>query len=122
LTFSGALAAVFVSPALGLTSSRWERRCVAVAAEISFKRTLGEELLGVVLRCRVTGCPGGGIRRLAHREPLAAVGGPEPGRVLAGLAAQDGDPVRDHEGRIEADAEMADQLDVAALPPALPPR
>ena len=49
---------------------------------------------------------------LAHGELAAAVGTPVPGMTLAGLAGEDVDLVRHHEGGIEADAELADQPDI----------
>ena len=47
---------------------------------------------------------------LGHRVAALAVGRPEPGMGAARTARDDIDLVRDHEGGIEADAELADQL------------
>ena len=44
------------------------------------------------------------------RELALAVGGPHPGLVAAGPPGQHVDPLGHHEGRVEADAELADQL------------
>ena len=44
-----------------------------------------------------------------HRERALAVGRPQPGFVAAGAAGDNVDPVGDHEGRVEADAELPDQ-------------
>ena len=44
------------------------------------------------------------------RVGALAVGGPERGLVAAGAPRDDLDPVGDHEGRVEADAELADEL------------
>ena len=49
------------------------------------------------------------FRRRRQLEAAAALGAPHPGLVRAGAAAGDLDPVGDHEHRIEADAEAADQ-------------
>jgi hypothetical protein len=54
---------------------------------------------------RICGC-------FDHLETAAAVGGPLPCLVVASLAADDNDAVGDHEGGIEADAELTDQVDV----------
>ena len=51
-------------------------------------------------------------RRLGDGELALAVGDPAPALALAGLAAQHLDPVGDHEGGVEADAELADQRHV----------
>ena len=55
---------------------------------------------------------GGADAQLLDREAAAAVGLPAPAVLLAGLARDDLDPVRDHERRVEADAELADQVQV----------
>jgi len=49
-----------------------------------------------------------GAFRLGDRERPLAVAFPAPALAVPGLAADDGDPVGDHEGRVEADAELAD--------------
>src|SRR5690606_33111562 len=61
-----------------------------------------------------------GLRPALDGELAFAVGAPRDSgfRRLAGLAALDLDPVRDDERRIEADAELADQLRILALIPA----
>jgi hypothetical protein len=45
-------------------------------------------------------------------EAGLAVAGPAPGLVFAGLAGDDLDLVGDHEGAVEADAELADEVGV----------
>ena len=50
-----------------------------------------------------------GERRRRHREGALAVRRPEPGLVGAGAAGDDIDAVGDHEGGVEADAELADE-------------
>ena len=72
-----------------------------------------QELLGVGLHVqRDRGAARQGPRRLLHRVAAAAVRGPQPALLLAGLAGLHHDPVGHHEHRIEADAELADQLEV----------
>ena len=51
---------------------------------------------------------GGGL----DREAALAVGDPAPALAVARLAAQHLDPVGDHEGRIKADPELADQAHI----------
>src|SRR3546814_9804513 len=51
---------------------------------------------------------------LGDREAAFSVRAPRPGLRLSGLAARDLDRVGDHEGRIEADAELADERHVLA--------
>ena len=51
---------------------------------------------------------GGGL----DREAALAVGNPAPALAVARLAAQHLDPVGDHESRIEADPELANQIHV----------
>ena len=54
---------------------------------------------------------GASVARIDRRDGEAAfaVGRPHPGRVRTGAARNHVHPVGDHEGRIEADAELADQ-------------
>src|SRR3546814_17478122 len=51
---------------------------------------------------------------LGDREAAFSVRAPRPGLRLSGLAARDLDRVGDHEGRIEADAALADERPVLA--------
>ena len=80
----------------------------------SISAVLEETFAHPVLSVRVTLVPRAhlGCRRLGrrrHREAAGAVRDPEPSALLAGLAADNVDTVRDHEGRVEANAELADQ-------------
>ena len=61
------------------------------------------------------GAAGRGLGELdrRHREGALAVGGPLPRLGRAGAAGDDVDLVRHHEGGIEADAELADQVGIA---------
>ena len=45
-------------------------------------------------------------------EAGLAVAGPAPGLLFAGFAGDDFDAVGDHEGAVEADAELADEVGV----------
>ena len=75
-----------------------------------------EEFLGLGLQVQGhRGAARRAGRRLLHRVAAAAVRRPQPALVGAGLAALDDDPVGHHEHRIEADAELADQLEVLVL-------
>ena len=66
--------------------------------------------------CSVTEVPRGrGEAASWTRVAVAAVRGPQPALLLAGPAALDHDFVGDHEHRVEADAELADQLEVVVL-------
>ena len=69
-----------------------------------------EEFEGVVLQ--VHGDDGAAIGLFGIRDGVFAetVRAPEMRLLLAGAPGQDLDLVRDHEGRVEADAELADQL------------
>ena len=75
-----------------------------------------QELLGVGLQVqRDRGAARRAGRRLLHRVAAAAVRRPQPALLGAGLAAAHDDPVGHHEHRVEADAELADQLQVLVL-------
>jgi hypothetical protein len=56
-----------------------------------------------------------GLRRRLQREAAVARRRPGPGFVAAGAAAGDAHLVGHHEGRIEADAELADQVGIGFL-------
>ena len=71
------------------------------------------------LRCSTTSVPASSRVAGAMVKSPRAVGGPGPGLLGAGLARGDLDPVGDHEGGVEADAELADQA--RAGPRAWPP-
>ena len=90
---------------------------VAVGAHDALDLALLEEALGILLQLQGDlGAAGGDL--LAHvgdLEAAGAVGLPAPVLRLAGLAAFHGHPVGDHEGGVEADAELADQLEIALL-------
>ena len=89
---------------------------VGVVAHDLAQAPLVEELLGVV--AQVQDHRGAARRRLRHRldrEAAAAVGVPAPGVLLAGLARDDLDLARDHECGIEADAELADQIQIRSV-------
>ena len=68
-------------------------------------------------RCRVTSVPATGPLRRLHRELARAVALPADrlARRQPGAPRHDRHPVRDDEARVEADAELADQLRVLLL-------
>ena len=71
-----------------------------------------------LVRFQLEGDPGAARRRivaLADREVAFPVRLPAPGRGLAGPPGIDRHRVGDHEGRVEADPELADLVDVGAL-------
>ena len=61
------------------------------------------------------GAAGQGAFHWRDREAAGPVGLPDPARLLAIAAGTYPDPVGDHERRVKADAELADQRQVGLL-------
>ena len=85
---------------------------VGIGADDGLDPLLLQELLGVLLEMQGDDRAAGGLLARLHGVFAEPVGGPQPAGALAGLAGQDLDLVRHHEGGIEADAELADQAGV----------
>ena len=118
LICSGALGAAAVLLALavrlglGLQQNR-DRDVVGIAARDLAQAELVEELLGVLAQVQDDArAARRALRRLLDREAAAAIGTPAPGVLLARLARDHLDLARDHERRIEADPELADQVQI----------
>src|SRR5262249_50596190 len=87
---------------------------VRIGAHDAFDLVRLEKTLGVVLEVQrdLGAARGAGSLLIAGRrnsDPGAALRAPAPGLARAGAAARPLEAVRDHEGGVEADAELADQ-------------
>ena len=101
----------FSAPSFSIEIDRHRDRAGMVADDALEGAGLEEFLRGVV---QMKGDAGAALRRVFKRERrdgegALAVRRPAPGLVGSGAAGVDDDLVRDHERRVEADAELADE-------------
>ena len=78
-----------------------------------------QELAVVFAQVKLDPCSAGGVGLRRDRERSGSVGPPAPALGLVGLARHHLDPLRNHEARIEAHTELADETGGEAILPVL---